>query len=37
MDRDRATHSDTDHMLYRKTSGVTTFETQGDNFCNSNQ
>ena len=27
LDRDRVTHSDSDYLIYRKTSGVTTFET----------
>ena len=33
---DKMTHSDMDFSIYKKTSGVTTFETKGENFCNSN-
>lgn len=35
LDFDKTTHSDFDYALYRKTSGVINFETQGKGFCNS--
>ena len=34
LDFDKTTHSDFDYSLYRKTSGVINFETQGKGFCN---
>ena len=37
LDFDKTTHSDFDYSLYRKTSGVINFETQGNGFCNSKQ
>jgi len=36
-EQDQRLQSDFNHILYKETAGVTNMQTQGNNFCNSNQ